>query len=122
MSGTPMLARPNELYNLLRILRPDIYYSFKDFGLRYCAPRESYFGIDWSGSSNQRELHLMLEKGIMIRRLKSEVLKELPAKRRQKIVVETDPSTMRKISQILKRIKNWDDKINQQGEKKDGML
>ena len=122
MSGTPMLARPNELYNLPRILRPDIYYSFKDFGLRYCAPRESYFGIDWSGSSNQRELHLMLEKGIMIRRLKSEVLKELPAKRRQKIVVETDPSTMRKISQILKRIKNWDDKINQQGEKKDGML
>jgi len=112
LSGTPMLARPNELYNLLRILRPDIYYSFKDFGLRYCAPRESYFGIDWSGSSNQRELHLMLEKGIMIRRLKSEVLKELPAKRRQKIVVETDPSTMRKIAQILKRIKNWDEKIN----------
>ena len=93
-----MLARPNELYNLLRILRPDIYYSFKDFGLRYCAPRESYFGIDWTGSSNQRELHLMLEKGIMIRRLKSEVLKELPAKRRQRIVVETDPQTMRKIA------------------------
>ena len=52
LSGTPMLARPNELYNLLRILRPDIFYSFKDFGLRYCAPRESYFGIDWTGSSN----------------------------------------------------------------------
>lgn len=52
LSGTPMLARPNELYNLLRILRPDIYYSFKDFGLRYCSPRESYFGIDWTGSSN----------------------------------------------------------------------
>jgi hypothetical protein len=40
----------------------------------------------------------MLEKGIMIRRLKSEVLKELPAKRRQRIVVETDPQTMRKIA------------------------
>jgi SWI/SNF-related matrix-associated actin-dependent regulator 1 of chromatin subfamily A len=36
LSGTPMLARPNELYNLLRILRPDVYYSFKEFGLRYC--------------------------------------------------------------------------------------
>ena len=41
-----------------------------------------YFGIDWTGSANMRELHLMLEKGLMIRRLKSEVLTELPAKRR----------------------------------------
>ena len=29
---------------------------------------------------------------------------------------------MRKISQILKRIKNWDDKINKEGQKSDGML
>jgi SWI/SNF-related matrix-associated actin-dependent regulator 1 of chromatin subfamily A len=64
----------------------------------------------------------MLERGIMIRRLKSEVLKELPAKRRQKIVVSTDPHTMRKIGQILKRIKNWDDKIKETGQKGDGML
>jgi SWI/SNF-related matrix-associated actin-dependent regulator 1 of chromatin subfamily A len=117
-----MLARPNELYNLLRILRPDVFYSFKEFGLRFCQPRESYFGVDWTGSSNARELHLMLERGIMIRRLKSEVLKELPAKRRQKIVVSTDPHTMRKIAQILKRIKNWDEKIKETGQKGDGML
>lgn len=64
LSGTPILARPNELYNLLRILRPDIFYSFKEFGLRYCNPRESYFGIDWSGSANMREVHLMLEKSV----------------------------------------------------------
>jgi len=29
LSGTPILARPNELYNLLRILRPDIFFSFR---------------------------------------------------------------------------------------------
>ena len=90
LSGTPILARPNEIYNLLRIQRPDIFYSFKEFGLRYCSPRESYFGVDWTGSSNMRELHLMLEKGLMIRRLKSEVLTELPAKRRQRIIVPCD--------------------------------
>lgn len=66
LSGTPILARPNELYNILRILRPDIYYSFKEFGLRYCSPRESYFGIDWTGSANMRELHLMLEKSVIV--------------------------------------------------------
>jgi SWI/SNF-related matrix-associated actin-dependent regulator of chromatin subfamily A-like protein 1 len=66
LSGTPILARPNELYNLLRILRPDIFHSFKEFGMRYCNPRESYFGIDWTGSANMRELHLMLEKSVRL--------------------------------------------------------
>jgi SWI/SNF-related matrix-associated actin-dependent regulator of chromatin subfamily A-like protein 1 len=61
LSGTPILARPNEIYNLLRILRPDIFFTFTEFGLRYCSPRESYFGVDWTGSSNMRELHLMLD-------------------------------------------------------------
>jgi SWI/SNF-related matrix-associated actin-dependent regulator 1 of chromatin subfamily A len=41
LSGTPILARPNEIYNILRILRPDIFHSFKEFGMRYCNPRES---------------------------------------------------------------------------------
>ena len=77
-----MLGRPSEIYNLLKILRPDIFRGFKEFGSRYCNPKESIFGIDWSGSSNMRELHLLLEKSLMIRRLKSEVLFELPAKRR----------------------------------------
>lgn len=50
LSGTPILARPNEIYNLGRIVRPDIFHSFKEFGIRYCNPKESYFGIDWTGS------------------------------------------------------------------------
>jgi len=82
LSGTPILARPNELYNLLRILRPDIFYSFREFAVRYCNPKESYFGIDWTGSSNMRELHLAIGNSVMIRRLKVDVLSELPAKRR----------------------------------------
>lgn len=32
LSGTPMLARPCEMYNLLKIVRPDIFNSFKEFG------------------------------------------------------------------------------------------
>ena len=38
MSGTPVLARPVEVYNLLRILRPDICPSFSEFASRYCDP------------------------------------------------------------------------------------
>lgn len=82
LSGTPILARPNELYNLLRILRPDIFYSFREFGLRYCNPKDSYFGIDWTGGANMREINLAIGNSVMIRRLKVDVLSELPAKRR----------------------------------------
>ena len=34
LSGTPILARPSELYNLVRIIRPDVFNSFIDFGKR----------------------------------------------------------------------------------------
>jgi SWI/SNF-related matrix-associated actin-dependent regulator 1 of chromatin subfamily A len=39
ISGTPMLSRPVEAYNLLTILRPDIFGKFGEFTERYCAPK-----------------------------------------------------------------------------------
>jgi len=116
LSGTPILARPAEIYNQLRILRPDVFLTFNDFGKRYCNPRESYYGVDWSGSRNKRELHMLIERNIMIRRLKSEVLTDLPAKRRQKIAISTDSNQVKKIHWMLKKIKNWQDKIGSKGE------
>jgi hypothetical protein len=55
-----------------------------------------------------KELHLILEKGLMVRRLKSEVLFELPAKRRQKIVVQIEERHQRKIARHLKQVKKWE--------------
>lgn len=63
------------MYNLARMIRPDIFNSFKSYGKRYCNPKESYIGIDWNGSKNMKELHLTLENSFMIRRLKNEVLR-----------------------------------------------
>jgi hypothetical protein len=50
----------------------------------------------------------------MIRRLKSEVLTELPQKRRQRITVECDAQCLKKINQMLKNIKRWDDNITKE--------
>jgi len=41
--------------------------------------------MDFTGNSCTTELHFMLKSNLMIRRLKVDVLSELPAKRRQKI-------------------------------------
>ncbi|TNV86910.1 hypothetical protein FGO68_gene11858 [Halteria grandinella] len=113
LTGTPLLARPSEVYNLLKILRPDVFRSFKEFGFRYCNPRENIFGVDWTGSSNMKELHLLLEKALMIRRLKQEVLFELPAKRRQKIIVQVEDKYQRKIAKHLKSVKKWEQQIEE---------
>jgi len=40
---------------------------------------------------------MILATRIMIRRMKNDVLKELPAKRRQKIIINTDQTLLKKI-------------------------
>jgi SWI/SNF-related matrix-associated actin-dependent regulator 1 of chromatin subfamily A len=97
LTGTPLLGRPQELYNLLKILRPDLLTRFVDFGCRYAKPRRSQYGIDWSGTSMATELHLLLSKSLMIRRLKSEVLSELPTKRRQQVRIPIDSHRIKAI-------------------------
>lgn len=98
-----MLARPSELFNMIKMLRPDIFSHFHEFANRYCNPRDTPYGMDYSGAANIKELHFILEGKLMIRRLKKDVLKELPAKIRQRIVVNTDPKIIKKIKAILKR-------------------
>lgn len=52
----------------------------KDYGVRYCNGTQTTFGWDFSGSSNMEELRLLLETRFMIRRLKCDVLTQLPSK------------------------------------------
>ena len=109
LTGTPILAKPMEIFSLLHILRPDKFKGFKEFGTRYCDPKMLPFGlIDWSGSSNSRELNSILNK-LMIRRLKKDVLSQLPPKKRQKIEIATD-------SKIIKRLKIFMEKSSKKFE------
>ena len=96
-----MLSRPSELFNLLKILRPDIFYSFHEFSQRYCAPKQGKYGVDYKGSSCQAELHYIMSKHVMIRRLKKDVQTQLPDKRRQKIQVHVDHKYIAQINRKL---------------------
>jgi SWI/SNF-related matrix-associated actin-dependent regulator 1 of chromatin subfamily A len=62
LSGTPMLSRPVELFNLLKIIRPDIFNYFKEYAFRYCRPKETNYGMDYGGNEHRKELHCLLEK------------------------------------------------------------
>ena len=83
LTGTPLPNRPIEIYPVLKWL--DCEFARKEvlFGTRYCGGAER----DFRGATNLPELREKLGK-IMLRRLKADVLTELPPKTRQVIDLE----------------------------------
>ena len=90
LTGTPILNRPVELQPIAGLLAPETFGHFWDYAKRYCKPQRNRFGWDFSGASNLAELHEKLRGTIMVRRIKSDVLTELPPKRRQVIELASD--------------------------------
>ena len=88
LTGTPIPNRPVELFAPLRWLDPSV--TFWAYVQRFCNARNGRFGWDFSGASNLGILQDELRSSVMVRRLKQDVLTELPAKERQ--VVEVPPA------------------------------
>jgi SWI/SNF-related matrix-associated actin-dependent regulator 1 of chromatin subfamily A len=88
LTGTPIPNRPIEGQPLFHWLAPDEYgFKFFPYAKRYAAAYQNSYGWDFSGASNLDELQRKLRSTIMIRRLKADVLTELPAKRRQVVEI-----------------------------------
>ena len=91
LTGTPVVNRPAELVSQLKILgRLGELGGWYKFVTRYCDAYRDRFGWRVAGATNLEELNVELRAACYIRRLKSEVLKELPEKRRSTIQVEID--------------------------------
>jgi len=95
LSGTPALGRAAELYVPMSSLLPGLLPSFDNFCERYCEQQSVHTGSRrpinrWVGSRLRSELNALLSSTVMVRRLKRDVLSQLPAKRRQRVVLEAD--------------------------------
>jgi len=86
-----------DLFTQLNLLAPDEYPDYFRYGLRYCNGHrkkifvrggEEKYVWDFSGASHLDELNRRLKSTVMIRRLKKDVLKELPPKRVAVVPVE----------------------------------
>ena len=102
LTGTPFVNRPIELWPILNWLGSGI--DYMTYARKYCGAYQrkittyktvngrktpvSRYVLDVTGASNLGELKKNLEP-VMIRRLKADVLTELPAKTRQVIELET---------------------------------
>lgn len=85
LSGTPMPSHNKDLYNVLKMLKCEAFdfnskWAFKNFADKFCDPKQTYFGVDYSGNSNSQHLHGLLSN-IMVRRRKKDVLPNLKKQR-----------------------------------------
>lgn len=112
LSGTPLTNRPAELWNILNLLRPKLYPSFFSYAKTHCSPRRNPWGWTFKGAEKLPELHRNLKRTMMIRRLKSDVLKDLPEKSRHIFRIHLNKKDQEKYKQasddIIKWLKQWD--------------
>lgn len=93
LSGTPILNRPAEFYPILRTLSPrtiNPHRLLEHYETYFCAGHYGEKGWNASGSSNAEELNRRLRSTIMMRRMKNDVLKDLPPKTYQMLSIEPD--------------------------------
>lgn len=94
VTGTPILNRPIEMFSLLNCINPIEWNSEEDFARQYCEghwqelPNKTRIYYD-KGASHLDDLMARARNTCMFRRLKKDVLHQLPPKRRYPITLNT---------------------------------
>lgn len=88
LTGTPVPNRVNEIYPIIRKLCPTAIdnMNFRAFLRYYGVMVYTQFGEQCVGIQHEQELYTRLRAGLMVRRLKSDVLHDLPKKQYKMIV------------------------------------
>lgn len=111
LTGTPIENRPAELWRLLHLTEPRKWPRFVDYAARYLKPirgKEVGRVIRTQAGRVERlnELHLLVDQ-TMLRRLKTEVLKDLPPKNRRSVLVQIDDGSMKHYRDAEKDVVAW---------------
>ena len=91
LSGTPFENRPAQLWPIVSYIAPNLFTSRSAFEKRYCGGHSNGYGWVADGATNLEELGDKLRgSGTMVRRLKKNVLTDLPPKTRQIVEMDTE--------------------------------
>lgn len=120
MTGTPSLnGKPKELWPLLQSIDPhDIGRDWYAFAKRYCKLQEmtrynfqtnarEHVGWLWDGRDNLEELQERMRTNFMIRRLKADVLKDLPPKRRMIVPLQPGKRDAKAYAKEMQSFNDW---------------
>lgn len=106
LTGTPLESRPSEIFTVANALDPKAFPLWLDFAFRYCDARMDAYGLNARGASNIPELQAKLRSGIMVRRLKMDVLTDLPDKMRCRVPLPCSPALQKKVE---REVEEWKD-------------
>lgn len=106
LSGTPIKNKPAEFFSILNMLDERHFPNRWRFLHRYCDPKHNGFGWAFNGATNVEELHDRLQP-LMLRRMKADVLKDLPPKRKIVVPLEVDPVEMKNYAQASFEFFEW---------------
>ena len=104
ISGTAIKSRPSEFFVALNFVNKEEWNNQHDFGVKYCAGYDTGFGWNYDGVSNLEELFTRIS-GNFLRRLKKDVLKDLPPKTYTNIPIELTDAEYKEYDQIIKSFK-----------------
>jgi SWI/SNF-related matrix-associated actin-dependent regulator 1 of chromatin subfamily A len=97
LSGTPSLNNAQELFPQIAHLLP-VKPSLNQFRQRYCIQSSlvirGFPVVKWAGGRCKDELNYLLNRTVMIRRMKNQVLKQLPEKRRCRVTLDGSKSIL----------------------------
>jgi SWI/SNF-related matrix-associated actin-dependent regulator 1 of chromatin subfamily A len=96
LTGSPIENRPIEIHGLLKYLDPKNWGYFWGFVNEFCGAKNEGYGWDFSGCTNKAKFGRKLRETVMLRRLKRDVLKELPEKRYQIIEIPVEDAGLKK--------------------------
>jgi SWI/SNF-related matrix-associated actin-dependent regulator 1 of chromatin subfamily A len=106
LSGTPVTNKPIDLWTTLKILDPNTE-IWTHFAMKYCKVRFRPWGPTFVGVKNLGELNRRLVQNCMIRRMKKDVLQDLPEKTRNVVSFRFDMQGQREYNRILYEFKDW---------------
>jgi len=92
LTGTPILNRPVDLFPMLQMFGHKLGADYYRYIYTWCNAYNDGWGvkIGYPSKKQAQKLQAILRESIMIRRMKADVLKELPAKRRQVVTLDID--------------------------------
>ncbi len=124
LSGTPITNRPIEFFTTIKLLAPQLFGSRFQYAMQFCNAHNNGYGWDFNGAKNTKELNDILTSSIMVRRLKKDVLKELPAKVISVVPMEIDNRAVynRAEDDFIKYLKEIDPKKAKSAERAETLV
>jgi SNF2-related domain len=94
ITGTPIYNKPKDLFVPLNLIDPNTFSNFYAFATRYCGAKKMMMAgrsiLKFDGATNMDELNQILRSNYMVRRMTKDVLKDLPEKMKDVIVLNEE--------------------------------